>query len=426
MSDADIEDDFINELKAELNEGRRQRKAAQADSPTDLGEWNVSRDPGQIPPRQWLLGNQFCRGFVSSLFAAGGVGKSALRLLQLMSLALGKPLCGQHVFRRCRVLLISLEDDHDELQRRIKAVLQHYKIERSDLEDYLWAATPLWMTKLAQSNGRFKQRSVGPLEAQIRDAVVRRKPDIVALDPFVKLHDLEENDSGDMNFVCSILILLAVEYGISVDVPHHVHKGMISAGDADAGRGSSGIRDAGRLIYTLTPMSEDEASMFNIAADERFSYIRLDSAKVNIAPRDGEATWFHLVGEPIGNGNDDYPNGDEIQVAEPWLPPELWAGLDYPTINRILDEIDVGVRDENGQPTGERYTHAGAATKRAAWLVVQRFATGKTEEQCRKMVREWVRNGVLIFEEYDSKAERKRAKGLRLNAAKRPGMETSA
>ena len=49
-------------------------------------------------------------------------------------MALGRSLCGQHVFRRCRVLLISLEDDRDELQRRIKAVLDYYGIDRSELK----------------------------------------------------------------------------------------------------------------------------------------------------------------------------------------------------------------------------------------------------------------------------------------------------
>jgi AAA domain len=82
-----------------------------------LDEWDAGDDPGAIPPRQWLLGNQFCRGFISSVVAAGGVGKSALRLVQFISLAIGRPLCGQHVFCRSRVLLISLEDDRGELQR---------------------------------------------------------------------------------------------------------------------------------------------------------------------------------------------------------------------------------------------------------------------------------------------------------------------
>jgi hypothetical protein len=109
---------------------------------------------------------------------------------------------------------------------------------------------------------------------------------IVALDPFVKLHSLNENDSGDMNFVCDLLVRLAVEHKIAVDIPHHVHKGQVTPGDADAGRGSSGIRDAGRLTYTLTPMSVDEAKLLGVETEDRFSYVRLDSAKVNIAPRE--------------------------------------------------------------------------------------------------------------------------------------------
>src|SRR5215467_1093855 len=112
------------------------------DEVVGLDEWDAGDDPGPIPPRQWLLGNQFCRGFISSVVAAGGTGKSALRLLQFISMATGRSLCGQHVFRRCRVLLISLEDDRDELQRRIKAVLDHYGIERSELKGWLFCASP--------------------------------------------------------------------------------------------------------------------------------------------------------------------------------------------------------------------------------------------------------------------------------------------
>ncbi|GAC1414095.1 MAG: hypothetical protein NVSMB6_16160 [Burkholderiaceae bacterium] len=42
---------------------------------------------------------------------------------------------------------------------------------------------------------------------------------------------------------------------------------------------------------------------------ERRRLIRMDSAKVNIAPALGEATWFRLVGVRLENGNDLYPNG---------------------------------------------------------------------------------------------------------------------
>lgn len=88
-----------------------------------LGEWDAGGDDAVPPPRGWLLGNVFCRRFASSLIADGGVGKTAVRMAQLLSLACGRSLTGEHVFQRCRVLPVSLEDDRDELRRRIMAAM---------------------------------------------------------------------------------------------------------------------------------------------------------------------------------------------------------------------------------------------------------------------------------------------------------------
>ena len=333
-----------------------------------LDEWDAGDDPGPIPPRQWLLGNQFCRGFISSIVAAGGTGKTALRFVQLISLALGRPLCGQHVFRRCRVLLISLEDDRNEMERRIKAVLDHYKIDRAELKGWLFVATPK-LAKLAVMNGR--ARIVGPLEQQIRDAIARRKPDIVSLDPFIKTHSLVENDVGDMDFVCDLLARLAAEHDIAVDSPHHVHKGQMTPGDADSGRGSSGIKDAGRLVYTLVTMSADEAKTFNIDPDLRCSYIRLDPAKINIAARATKATWFHLIGVPIDNGTEDYPQRRYHPGCRAMVAAEHVGG--HHARNPQLDSQ----LHRGGDTHGQRYSNAPNAGKRAVWPVVQQ-ATRKS------------------------------------------------
>ncbi len=83
--------------------------------------WNAGRVVGLPPPRGWLLGNAFCRKLISSLLGDGGVGKSALRYLQAISLASGRELTGEHIFGRTRVLIVSLEDDDDEARRRILA-----------------------------------------------------------------------------------------------------------------------------------------------------------------------------------------------------------------------------------------------------------------------------------------------------------------
>lgn len=70
-------------------------------------------------------------------------------------------LCGQHVFRRCRVLLISLEDDRDELKRRIEAVLIHFGIDRRELKSWLFCATPTGV-KLAEQRNKTRVVIVSP------------------------------------------------------------------------------------------------------------------------------------------------------------------------------------------------------------------------------------------------------------------------
>src|SRR5262249_60092902 len=103
--------------------------------------------------------------------------------------------------------LTGLEVDADELNRRIAALLLHYGIARSELKGWLFWTTPK-LAKLAEMSD--DGRSVGPLIQQIRYAIECHDPDLVSLDPFVKTHSLEENNSGDMHFVCDLLAALTV------------------------------------------------------------------------------------------------------------------------------------------------------------------------------------------------------------------------
>ena len=399
-----------------------------------LGEWNAGLDPGRLPPREWLYGTMFCCGYISSIVAAGGTGKSALRLLQFLSMAVGRSLggsYGQYVFRRSRVLLISLEDDTTELQRRIAAALKYYGVERSELDGWLWCAAPKKIMKLALMDDKKRERKYGELERLIRDAIRRlekagMKPDIVSLDPFVKTHALDENSSGDMDFVCDLLAKLCIEFNIAVDSPHHVHKGTIEPGNADAGRGSSGIRDAARLIYTLCPMSEEEAEGFGVALDQRRYYVRLDPAKVNIAAPAAVATWFRLVGVKIDNGDPDgvYKDGDTVQVAVPWSPPSPFGDLTDAMINQILDRIAAGFVEEQGKGL-RRYSNAPAAADRAVWPVIKEFASDKTEKECRRIINAWLDSGLLYAGKFNDPARNNRsASGLFVDDTKRPGGAT--
>ncbi|WP_189379526.1 MULTISPECIES: AAA family ATPase [unclassified Mesorhizobium] len=386
--------------------------------PTDLDEWDAGDDVDPIPPRQWLLGNIFCRRFVSSLLADGGTGKTALRVAQALSLATGRNLTGGHVFQRCRVLLISLEDDKDELRRRVKAAQLHHGISDTDLKGWLFLAAPGGKAgKLMIPDGKGRP-AISSLGEALKQTIQRRKIDFVCLDPFVKTHGLSENDNNQMDGVIEFLANLAIEKNVALDVPHHTAKGASTPGNADRGRGASAIKDGARLVYTLTTMSDEEAARFGVSLADRRLYVRMDSGKVNITPPAASAKWFKLTSVALHNGNDLYPDGDNVQTIEQWFPPETWEGLTDDLVNRILNDIDAGM------PDGERYSDAGAAKARAAWKVVQKHVSKKSDQQCRDIIATWVKNRVLLKETYHSPVTRKDREGLHVDDMKRPGQVT--
>jgi hypothetical protein len=299
------------------------------------------------------------------------------------------------------------------MDRRIAAVLLHHGIKREEIKGHLFCWSPKGI-KLAEIKGNSPQ--IGELERRLRGKIKRLGIDLVLVDPLIKAHGVEENNNNAMDFVCELLTRIGIDYDIAVDAALHTKKGVLSAGDADNGRGASSVRDAGRLGYTLTTMTDEEAKTFGVEPGQRRFYVRLDKAKVNIEPPAEKATWFKLVGVRLGNGNEMYPNGDEVQTVEPWTPPELWADLSTATLNVVLTEIDAGMAN------GQRYSDANAARDRAAWKVVQRHCPNKTEPQCREIIRTWVKNGVLYKDDYDDPITRESAWGLRLDASKRPGL----
>ena len=400
------------DLDALIDQATEYRHAAVT---TGLGEWNAALDVVPPPPRGWLLGHSLCRRFLSSVLADGGTGKSALRILQALALATGRSLTGEHVFQRCRVLIVSLEDDADVLRRRILAARLHYDISLSELDGWLVLAAPGAKAGKLKSMNAKGQLADGQLKAHLEAAIEANAVDCVIIDPLVKTHSVEENSNSAIDGVAQLLSDLAAKYNIAVDVPHHTSKGAGDPGNAHRGRGASALIDAVRLTYTLTRMSEQEAQTFNIPEEGRRQYVRLDRAKTNLVPLSGPATWFKLVGVRLGNATETYPNGDEVQTVEIWMPPNTWADLHVGLLNGILTEIGGGMED------GTFYTVAPKASTRAAWCVICKFAPQKTEPQAREMVRTWIRNGVLIEFEYENKVTRKPATGLRVDNTKRPG-----
>ena len=392
----------------DAHDQRRQGNGAGDGSPItvyDAGDI----DAAKILPREWLLGLSFCRKFISGLIAEGGGGKTAIRYAQYLALASGKPITGEHVHHRGRVLIVCLEDDLDEVRRRIGAAMLHHNISPDQIKGWLYYCTPKGLKLL--EIGMKGERAAGQLQTELMGQIAKLTIDLVAIDPFVKAHGVEENDNGAIDEVCVVLSHIGEEGNCAVDIVHHARKGSAQPGDADRSRGASSMISAGRLMRTITPMAAEEAGVFGIPPTDRPHFIRVDDAKINLAARSTEAMWFKLVGVPLGNGTDAYPSGDNVQTVERWTPPDLWdASAD--TLNAILDEIDAGLADER------LYSHQGAAKERAAWPVVLKHLD-RTEEQARKMIKTWVETGVLTIVDYEDQKERKPRQGLKSDPNKR-------
>jgi len=211
--------------------------------------------------------------------------------------------------------------------------------------------------------------------------------------------------------VVQVLVDLSHKLNVGIDVPHHVSKaprngGGVEPGDADRGRGASAMKDAARLVYTLNVMTKDEAEKFGIGEEDRWAYVRMDKAKVNIIPPARQAKWFHLVGVPIGNADDIYINGDEVQAVERWNPPDVMGGLSNAGMDKILARIDKGMGD------GRRYSDAPTAKARAAWKVVVDVCPEFKEARARDIIKTWVKNGVLVSQSYRNDKDRKDEDGL--------------
>ena len=409
-------EDELERLARMQQRDRRQQKEPPPDNapPEGLNEWDAGDDTDPPPPREWLLGNAFCRRFLSSLLGDGGVGKSAMRVAQAMALATGRPLTGEFVHKRTKVLIVSLEDDAEELRRRVLAARIHHVVSAAELKDWLFLAAPnRGVGKLMMLNpkGRVVE---GALGKTLEDVIVRREIGLIILDPFVKTHSVPENLNNEMDSVAQLLSDLAAKHNVAVDFPHHVSKGTADPGNANRGRGATATVNAGRLVYTLGTMTPDEAKLLGVQEDQRRQHVRLDRAKLNIARASGLATWFRLVGVRLGNTTADYPAGDEVQTVEPWKPPETWADLPCDLLNRILNVIDAGM------PDGNFYTEGNRTTERSVWQVVQKFVPTKTEGQCREIIRTWVKDAVLVPFDYDSPTMRKSVRGLKVDKAKRP------
>ncbi len=153
--------------------------------------------------------------------------KSFLALDLAVSVAAGTP-CLRHfsVPRPGRVLLYAAEDALHIVRRRLNGICAAAGLNLIDIDVQVITAPSLRLDLDAD-------------RARLEETIARMKPRLLILDPFVRLHRIDENVSGEVAPLLAFLRELQRRHGLAVVVVHHARKG---AGNVRAGqslRGSS-------------------------------------------------------------------------------------------------------------------------------------------------------------------------------------------
>lgn len=355
-----------------------------------------------LPPRQWLYGHKVSRKYVTFVASPGGVGKTAWVFALALACASHRKLLHDQTRKPLKVWIYNLEDDMVELRRRFAAAMLHYDLPPEVLDNIRINSGRDRRFKIVSTNkdGGFV---VHPDFRAIIDEMKAEEIDLLIVDPYLRSHGVSENENEAQDEVMRLYAQIAEETNAGIILVHHTKKGAI-AGDMDSLRGGSTQGGGARAAFTLSPMAPEEAGRLGIPEEQRRLYVRIDDAKNNMAPT-GVAEWMQLVGVSLNNRSDDYPQGDNVQVATPWAPPEAFEGFEDPTVVEALRALDAGL------PDGERYSLRAQDKGRWAGDVLM-ADFGRTRSQALSMLAEWMKAGVIAQEAYKSPSQRKNRNGV--------------
>ena len=158
-------------------------------------------DPASIPRREWLYGKLLLRKFVSATISPGGIGKSSLIVAETLAMVSGKPLLGVSPNQLLKVWLWNLEDPQEETERKIQAAALHYGLKPDDIGDRLLVDSGRDQRLVIAVTERNGAVIVQPVVDSLVAEIIKRKIDVVIIDPFVSCHEVAENDNPAMDRV---------------------------------------------------------------------------------------------------------------------------------------------------------------------------------------------------------------------------------
>jgi hypothetical protein len=296
-------------------------------------------DPASIPRRQWLYGRHYVRGAVSTSIGAPGRAKSTTSLTEVIAMSVGRDLLTGEPLPSgpLRAAYLNGEEPQDELNRRVAAICQLFQITREDCGDRLFVDStrddPIKVALLGPRGDAIANKDV---VKALRDWCDRRQIDVLAVDPLISFHSVNESGNGDMDVVCKDAFGVIAGKDRAIDLVHHPRKPQAGESNVtvDDARGASAILAAVREARTFNFMTAAEASRLFIREELRRRHIRIDNGKSNMGPI-GIARWLKLAVENL-------PNGDTVACVTQWSPPNPFDGLSTDDLKVVQNVVQSG------------------------------------------------------------------------------------
>jgi RecA-family ATPase len=180
------------------------------------------------PERQrWLVAGLWSEEAVGIIGGEPKCCKSFLALDLAVAVAAGTPCLRRFpVPRPGRVLLYPAEDALHIVRRRLDGICAAAGLSLADLDVQVITAPSLRLDLDAD-------------RASLDETVASLKPRLLVLDPFVRLHRIDENVSGEVAPLLAFLRELQRRHAIAVAIVHHARKGAGNIRAGQALRGSS-------------------------------------------------------------------------------------------------------------------------------------------------------------------------------------------
>jgi hypothetical protein len=280
---------------------------------TSLKKSKLSLNSGKVslssvPPavRKTLWGDMIHEGKYSVLAGPGGVSKTMLTIGLAVQVAIGQKWADQQVAKGASLLVLG-EEDSDEVNRRVNAVVKNFSAADQTQVQHVIRAIPasgLDIRLVQLQNGN-------PVPTGLDDHIVEMVNQLqeeskvpvrlVALDHARLVGAGDTNDASHVTELTRVLTSIACRTQAAVVLLAHSPKGTLGKTDEELSAadvaGSSAYVDNARSVLLMTTLSDREGKSFGLLPAARTNYARLQVVKNNYG-RTGTKLYFERVSDP--------------------------------------------------------------------------------------------------------------------------------